>query len=76
MTADEHRYTATVAYDVELYHVVHPTDPDRDEWTQNYILALAGYFRFVRDFGDAHLHVERFRADGAECLKHPDVGTG
>jgi hypothetical protein len=60
-----------VAETIVLYHVVHPSQPDMDEWTQDYILALAMFEQFARRYGDAHLHVETHRAGGydAECLQ-------
>lgn len=59
-----------LATDRVLYHVVHPVDADRDEWTQHYQRALAFCAQFVRDFGGVHLHAETHRAGqyDATCL--------
>jgi hypothetical protein len=66
------------AVELVLYHVVHPTDSDRDEWTQNYIRARAFYVQFERDYGTAHLHREIHHAGqyDAECLMHTETKDG
>lgn len=66
-----------VADELVLYHVLHPTDPNRDEWTQDYIRAMAYFWQFRRDKGEAHLHAEIHRAGQytAECLQRTEVAT-
>jgi hypothetical protein len=66
-----------VAAGLTLYHVVHPTDLDRDEWMQHYSQAKAVYERFAREDAKVHLHVETFRAGQYEagCLLRMDRAT-
>jgi hypothetical protein len=69
-----HRRAAT--HDLALYHVLHPSDPELDEWTQDYIRARAFYEQFKRDYGSAHMHVEVHHAGQykAECLMRAEAG--
>ena len=64
----EHR--PAVAGELVLYHVLHPTNSDRDEWTQDHVVAVALFQQFVREYGGGHLHVEIHHAGqyDAECL--------
>jgi hypothetical protein len=64
-----------VAHDLALYHVLHPSDPELDEWTQDYIRARAFYEQFARDYGSAHMHVEVLPAGHyeAECLMRTET---
>lgn len=59
-----------------LYHVLHPANPDRDEWTQSYVKAQAYFEQFKRDYGGAHIHVETHYAGqyDARCLKYAGAG--
>jgi hypothetical protein len=74
MIAAEAKHRRAVATEQALYHVLHPSDPERDEWTQDYIRARAFYEQFKRDYGGAHLHVEVHPAGQyeAECLMHAE----
>jgi hypothetical protein len=65
-----------LATDQVLFHVVHPVDANRDEWTQDYERAVAICAQFVRDYGSVHLHVETHRAGqyDAECLLRTEAG--
>jgi hypothetical protein len=71
-------YPPALADDLTLYHVVHPSNPELDEWTQDYIRARAFYERFARDYGCAHLHRKIFHAGQyeAECLMHTEPDSG
>jgi hypothetical protein len=62
-------------YDLALYHVLHPSDSELDEWTQDYIRARAFYEQFKRDYGGAHMHVEVHPAGQyeAECLMRSEI---
>lgn len=68
-------HPAAVAPDVLLYHVVHPTNMDCDQWTQDYSRALAVCAQFVRVYGGVHLHAETHHAGqyDAECLLRTDT---
>jgi len=57
-----------------LYHVLHPSGEDWDQWTGDYNIALDFFEQFVRDYGQAHLHVEHVGAGrcASECLMHTD----
>ena len=58
-----------------LYHVLHPSGEDQDQWTGDYNIALDFFEQFVRDYGQAHLHVEYVGAGqcAAECLLRTDA---
>jgi hypothetical protein len=76
MANESAAHRRAVANDLALYHVLHPTDPELDEWTQDYIRARAFYEQFARDYGDAHMHVEVHHAGQyeAECLMRTETG--
>jgi hypothetical protein len=74
-------HRGAVTDELTLYHVVHPYDSDRDEWTQHYDQARGLYVRFAQSYGQAHLHVDTFRAgqyeavcllrtDRTKCMRH------
>jgi hypothetical protein len=77
MALGAHLLPLAVADDQMLYHVLHPTRSECDEWTQNYGRALAYFYRFSRDYGCAHLHVETHHARqyDANCLLRTDDGA-
>lgn len=70
MATEQAAHRRTVAHELALYHVLHPTDSELDEWTQDYIRARAFYEQFARDYGGAHMHVEMHHAGQYEagCL--------
>jgi hypothetical protein len=74
MASEQAVHRRAVAHDLALYHVVHPADPERDEWTQHYDQARGLYVRFAQSYGQAHLHVDTFRAGQYEavCLLRTD----
>ena len=57
-----------------LYHVLHPTESDKDEWTQDYERAVGYLMQSAKKYGKAHLHVETYHAGqcDAECLMRTD----
>jgi hypothetical protein len=61
---------AALADEQVLYHVLHPDDVSLDQWTADYNRALDFFEQFVREAGQAHLHVTHLGAGGydAECL--------
>jgi hypothetical protein len=69
-----HKPRQAVAHDLVLYHVLHPTQPDKDEWTQQYTRAVGYLMQFARDYGIAHLHIETYHTGqyNAECLMRTD----
>jgi hypothetical protein len=69
-------HPAAPATDRVLYQVVHLSDMDRDEWTQDYAQAKAIFARFVRDYGGAHLHAAVLWAGEyhSHCLERFDAG--
>lgn len=70
ITNEPVKHRRAVADGLLLYHVLHPTDSDRDEWTQHYARALAYFKQVVREYGHAHLHAEIHHTAqyDAECL--------
>jgi hypothetical protein len=77
-TPGEKARIAALADDQVLYHVLHPANAGLDQWTSDYNRALDFFEQFVREYGQAHLHVQSHPAGqyDSECLLRTDTEEG
>jgi hypothetical protein len=69
---------APAADELVLYHILHPTRKEWDQWTSDYKSALDCYEQYTERYGRAHLHLEHVHPGQYEayCLRRSDKRAG